>query len=88
MRRHIEALQKQDAALSAIENMLKENQHQVEGLTIAIGVGTGPCIAFDVMCNTTYILKELQEGLEGTRKLRQILAKSEMRELAAYFGKE
>lgn len=82
--RHLEALKKQDAALEALERMLRGNQHQVEGLTIAVGVGTGPCIAFEIMANTTNILEDLREGLKGTRAIRMILAKSEVRALEEY----
>lgn len=86
MSKHVEALERQDEALEALNKMLNEGQHSVEGLTIAIGVGTGSCISFSVVGNTHEILRELRDGLEITRGFRLKLAEMEAKEIAEYLN--
>lgn len=93
MNDHILRIKTIDEQLKALERITKQGEYIAAGLSIQVTVGAPnegdqPTLNIGLCNNLDQILGALKSGLEQARNERTLMAKSELKELQAFFDKE
>lgn len=93
MNNHILRIKDIDNQLKALERITSQGDYVGAGLSIQVGVGvqeegTTPALNIGLCNNLDQILDALKTGLQQAREERKLMAKSELKDLQAFFDKE
>lgn len=93
MNNHILRIKDIDDQLKALERITKQGDYVAAGLSIQVGVGVPqdgdlPALNIGLCNNLDQILGALKTGLQQARDERKLMAKSDLKELQAFFDKE
>ena len=93
MNDHILRIKAIDEQLKAIERITKQGDYVAAGLSIEVTVGAPndvnqPSLNIGLCNNLDQILGALKTGLQQARNERTLMAKSDLKELQAFFDQE
>ena len=93
MNKHILRIKDIDNQLKALERITRQGDYVGAGLSIQVGVGvqeegTTPALNIGLCNNLDQILDALKTGLQQAREERKLMAKSELKDLQAFFDKD
>lgn len=93
MNDHVSRIKAIDGQLKALERITTQGEYHAAGLSINLTVGVPnegdqPSLNIGLCSNLDQILDALKTGLQQARNERTMMAKSELKELQAFFDKE
>ena len=93
MNDHISRIKAIDGQLKALDRISTQGEYRAAGLSINLTVGVPneddqPSLNIGLCSNLDQILDALKTGLQQARNERTLMAKSDLKELQAFFDKE